>query len=221
MRDQSSGLSMGDRPRPHARLQTETFASHMFVRRVIRSSGFAGVHLFLPHARLTLHVAAPAHLAVAGQAGEAHGRVVAPPAAQAPAAGVFGARAAARARGVAGGPAEAGGVLQEDQVGDAQALAVTARPRQLRLPRGGVGDAQHPHCGVVAVLEQAARVVEGRQLLPASPYGARAGDAVTLARRFQTALHRLRWKRQRKEKKKHRREEREEKKKGGMSVPSV
>lgn len=210
---------MGDPSRPHARLKTKSLPLTCF-HRVLYSSGLAGVHLFLPHARLTLHVAAPAHLAVAGQAAEAHGCVVAPPTAQAPAAGVFGARAAARARGVAGRPAEAGRVLQEDQVGDAQALAVATRPRQLRLPRGGVGDAQHPHCGVVAILEQAPGVVEGRQLLPASPYGARAGDAVTLARCFQTTLHRLRQERQRK-KKKSTGGKREREKKGGMSVPSV
>lgn len=154
---------------------------------------FAGVHLLLPHARLALHVAAPAHLAVARQAGEAHGRVVAAAAAQALAAGVLGARPAARARGVARRPAEAGRVLQVDQVGGAQALAVAPGARQLRLPGGGVGDAQHSHRRVVPVLQQPARVVERRQLLPAGPHGAGAGDAVTLAGGLQTALHRLRW----------------------------
>ena len=74
----------------------------------------ARVHLLLPHTRLTLHVAAPAHLAVAGQAGEAHGRVVAASAAQTLTAGVFGTRPAACTRGVARGSAEAGGLLKED-----------------------------------------------------------------------------------------------------------
>lgn len=55
------------------------------------SSVFAGIHLLLPHAGLALHVAAPAHLAVTGEAGEAHGRVVAPSTAQTLAAGVLGA----------------------------------------------------------------------------------------------------------------------------------
>lgn len=74
----------------------------------------ARVHLLLSHARLTLHVAAPAYLAVAGQAGEAHGRVVATSAAQTLTAGVFGTRPAACTRGVAGGSAEAGGLFEED-----------------------------------------------------------------------------------------------------------
>lgn len=153
---------------------------------------FAGVHLLLSHARLTLHMAAPAHLAVAGQAGEAHGCVVAAAAAHALTARVFGARPAARAGGVAGGPAEAGGVFQVDQVSSAEALAVAAGARQLGLPRGRVGDAQHPHGRVVSVLQQPPGVVERRQLLPAGPHGAGAGDAVTLAGCLQSALHRLR-----------------------------
>lgn len=152
---------------------------------------FAGIHLLLPHTRLTLHVAAPAHLAVAGQAGEVHGRVVAPSAAQALAAGVLGAGAAPRARGVARGPAEAGGLFQVDQVGGAEVLAVATGARQLRLSGGGVGDAQHAHGVVVAILQQAARVVERSQLLPTGPHGAGAGDAMTLAGGFQAALHGL------------------------------
>lgn len=158
---------------------------------------FAGVHLLLPHARLTLHVAAPAHLAVAGQAGEVHGRVVAAAAAQALAAGVLGAGAAPRARGVARGPAEAGGLLQVHQVRGAQVLAVAAGPRQLRLPGGRVGDAQHSHGVVVAILQQTAGVVERGQLLPAGPHGAGARDAMTLAGCFQAALHRLKNRRRR------------------------
>lgn len=136
---------------------------------------------------------APAYLAVAGHAREAHGRVVAPSAAQTLAAGVLDTRPAACARRVAGRPAEAGGVLQVDQVSSAEALAVAAGPRELRLARGRVGDAQHAHRRVVSVLQQPAGVVEGRQLLPAGPYGARARDTVTLAGRLQPALHSLRW----------------------------
>ena len=156
----------------------------------------AGVHLLLPHTRLTLHVAAPADLAVAGEAGEAHGCVVPPSAAQALTAGVFGAGPATRTRGVPRGPAEARGVLQEDQVSGAEALAVAPGPRQLRLPGGFVGDTQHSHCRVVPVLQQPSSVVERRQLLPASPYGTGAGDTVTLAGCFQPALHCLRWERE-------------------------
>lgn len=141
----------------------------------------AGVHLLLPHARLTLHVAAPTHLAVARQAAQVHGRVVAASAAHALAAGVLGARPASRARRVAGRPAEAGRLLQVDHVGGAQALAVAPWPRQLRLAGGGVGHAQHAHGRVVAVLEQASRVVEGRELLPTGAHGARARHAVALA----------------------------------------
>ena len=75
---------------------------------------FAGVHLLLSDTCLTLHLAAPAYLAVPGQAGAAHGCVVTAPAAQTLAAGVFGARAAACTRRVSGGSAETGGVLQVD-----------------------------------------------------------------------------------------------------------
>lgn len=139
-------------------------------------------------------MAAPAHLAVAGQAGEVHGRVVAPPAAQALAAGVFGAGAAAGAGGVARGPAEAGGLFQVNQVSSAEVLAVAAGTRQLRLSRGGVGDAQHAHGVVVAILQQTPGVVERSQLLPASAHGAGAGDAVALAGCFQAALHCLKLK---------------------------
>lgn len=162
-----------------------------FFSLIICLCDLAGVHLLLPHARLTLDVAAPAYLTVAGQAGEPHGCVVAASAAQALAAGVFGAGPTAGTRGVTGGPAEAGGVLQVDQVGGAQALAVTTGPRQLCLPRGRVGDAQHSHRRIVSVLQQPPGVVERRQLLPASPNGAGARDAVTLAGGFQAALHRL------------------------------
>lgn len=105
-------------------------------------------------------MAAPAHLAVAGEAGEAHGRVVAAAAAQALAARVFGAGPAPRAGRVTGRPAEAWRVLQVDQVRVAEALAVATRAGELRLPRGHVGDAQHPHGVVVSVLEQPPRVVE-------------------------------------------------------------
>ena len=73
-------------------------------------------------------MAAPAYLAVAGQAGEAHGRVVAPSTAHTLTAGVFGTRPPARARGVARWPAEARGVFQVDKVSSAKALAVAAGP---------------------------------------------------------------------------------------------
>lgn len=137
-------------------------------------------------------MAAPAHLAVAGEAGEAHGGVVTPSAAQALTASVFNARPAARARGVAGGPAEARGVLQVDQVSGTEALAVAPGAGELGFTSGSVGDAQNPHGRVVSVLQQPPGVMEGRQLLPASPYCAGARDAVTLAGGFQSALHRLR-----------------------------
>lgn len=153
---------------------------------------FAGIHLLLPHTCLTLHVAAPAYLAVAGEAGEAHGCVITTSAAQTLAAGVFGTRPAACARGVAGGSTEAGGVFQVDQVSSAEALAVAAGARELCLPGGRVGDTQHSHRGVIPILQQPSGVMERGQLLPASPYGTRAGDAVTLAGRFQPALHCLR-----------------------------
>ena len=67
-----------------------------------------GVHELLLHALLALHVAAPLHLAVAGEGHQAALGVVAPPAAQAAAAGFPRAHAACRARGVLAGPAEAG-----------------------------------------------------------------------------------------------------------------
>lgn len=168
---------------------------------------FAGVHLLLSHTRLTLDVTAPAYLAVTGQAGEVHGCVIATSAAQTLTTGVLGTRAPAGARGVARGSAEAGGLFQVDQVSSAEALAVAPGARQLGLPGGCVGDTQYSHCSVVSILQQMSGVVERRQLLPASPYSARAGDTVTLAGCFQPALHCLRW-----EKKE---------KKGGMSAPSA
>lgn len=171
---------------------------------------FAGVHLLLSHACLTLHVAAPAYLAVTGQAGEVHGCVIATSAAQTLTTGVFGTRAAACTRGVAGGPAEAGGLFQVDQVSSAEALAVATGACELCLPGGCVGDTQHSHRGVVSILQQTSSVVERRKLLPASPYSTRAGDTVALAGCFQPALHCLRWK-----------DKKWEGGKNEMSVPSV
>lgn len=154
-----------------------------------------GVHLLFSNTRFALYVAAPPDLAVAGEGGEAEGRVVAPPTAQAAAACVFGTGPAGRAGRVARGPAEAGRLLQEHQLGGTwprARVAVSARPRQLGLARGGVGDAVHADGGVVAVLQQVARVVKRGELLPARPHGARTGDTVTLARGFESALHCLR-----------------------------
>lgn len=162
---------------------------------------FAGVHLLFSDTRLTLHVATPAYLAVAGQAGEAHGCVVTTPAAQTLTTGVFGAWAAACTRRVSGGPAEAGGVLQVDQVSSTKALAMATGSSQLCLPGGCVCDTQHSHCGVIPELKQPPGVMEWRQLFPASPYGTRTRDTVALAGCFQTTLHCLRW-----EKRKHGRE---------------
>lgn len=170
------------------------FCLHFFVTSHHLSWGFAGIHLLLSHTCLTLHVAAPAHLAVAGQAGEVHGGVVAPPAAQALAAGVLGTRAAACAWGVARGPAEAGRLFQVNQVSGAEVLAVATGTRQLCLSGGRVGDAQHSHGIVVAILQQTPGVVEGSQLLPASAYSAGARDAVALAGSLQAALHCLKLK---------------------------
>lgn len=69
---------------------------------------------------------------------------------------------------------------------------MAARARQLCFPCGCIGDTQYFDRGVVSVLQQPPSVMKRRQLLPASPYGARAGDAVTLASRLQTTLHCLR-----------------------------
>lgn len=70
------------------------FASIIFLLKFLLAQHLlcvlAGVHLLLSHACLTLHVAAPAYLAVAGQAGEVHGRVITASAAQTLTAGVFG-----------------------------------------------------------------------------------------------------------------------------------
>lgn len=134
-----------------------------------------------------------------------HGCVVTPSAAQVLTAGVFGAGAAACTRGVARGPAEAGGLFQVNQVSSSEVLAVATGARQLCLSGGCVGDAQHSHGVVVAILQQAPGVVERSQLLPTSPYSAGARDAVTLAGCFQAALHRLELKGEEEE----------------MSVPSV
>lgn len=76
----------------------------------------AGVHKLLLHTLLALHIAAPLHLAVAGEGHQAALGVIAPPAAQAAAAGLPGAHPTCRARRVLAGPAEAGRVLHVDQV---------------------------------------------------------------------------------------------------------
>lgn len=180
--------------RLRASLSFVLFCLHFSVTSHHLSWVFAGIHLLLSHTRLTLHVAAPAHLAVAGQAGEVHGGVITPSAAQALAAGVFGARAAACTWGVARSPAEAGGLFQVNQVSSAEVLAVAPGTRQLRLSGGCVGDAQHSHGVVVSILQQTPRVVERSQLLPTSPYSAGARDAMTLAGCFQAALHCLKLK---------------------------
>lgn len=98
-----SELSLGAQPRVSLTFFQCIIVSQVFASCLssISSCVLAGIHLLLSHTRLTLHVAAPAYLAVAGQAGEAHGRVVATSAAQALTAGVFGARPPARTRGVA------------------------------------------------------------------------------------------------------------------------
>lgn len=150
------------------------------------------VHLLFSNTGFALYMAAPSDLAVAGEGGEAEGCVVAPPTAQAAAAGVFGTGPAGRAGRVTRGPAEAGRLLQEHQLCGSWSracVAVSTWPRQLGLARGGVGDAVHADCGVVTVLQQVARVVKRGELLPASPHGARTGDAVTLTSSFESALH--------------------------------
>lgn len=68
----------------------------------------AGVDLFFSDASFTLYMAAPSDLAVAGEGGEVQGCVVAPPTAQAAAAGVLGTGSAGRAGRIARRPAEAG-----------------------------------------------------------------------------------------------------------------
>lgn len=74
---------------------------HLFLSLSPFSGIFAGVHFLLPDTGLTLYMAAPAHLAVAGEGGEVHGRVVAASAAKALAAGVLGTGASGRAGRVA------------------------------------------------------------------------------------------------------------------------
>lgn len=68
----------------------------------------AGIDLLLSETGLAFNMTAPADLTVAGQGGEAKGRVVAPSTAQAAAAGVLGARSACSPGRIAGRPAEAG-----------------------------------------------------------------------------------------------------------------
>lgn len=178
-------------------LQVSTY----YIISVLCLGVFTGVHLLFSDTCLTLHMAAPAYLAVAGQASEAHGSVITTPAAQTLTTGVFGTWATACTRRVSRGPAEAGGVLQVDQVSSTQALAVASGPSQFCLPSGCVSDTQHSDCGVITELKQPPGIVKWRQLFPASPYSTRTRDAVTLAGCFQTALHCLWW-----EKRKHERE---------------
>lgn len=67
-----------------------------------------GVHELFLHTLLALHIAAPLHLAVAGEGHQAALGVIAPPAAEAAATGLPGAHPAPCARRVLAGPAETG-----------------------------------------------------------------------------------------------------------------
>lgn len=157
----------------------------------------ASVDLLFSEAGLTLDVAAPADLAVAGEGGEAEGRVVASSTAKAAAAGVLGARSAGRPGRVSRWPAEAGRLLQKHQLSGpwtGNRVAMSTSARQLRLPRGGVGDAVHSNGRVIAVLQQMACVLKRGQLLPARPHGTRTRDAVTLTSSLKSTLHCLRGK---------------------------
>lgn len=107
-----------------------------------------GVHKLLPHTLLALHVAAPLHLAVAGEGRQAALGVVAPPAAQAAAAGLAGTHPAPCARRVLAGPAETGGVLHVDQVpgprrGALGGAAWSGRCPQLQAAQGLIGGTGH------------------------------------------------------------------------------
>ncbi len=155
----------------------------------------AGIDLFLSEAGLTLDVTAPADLAVAGEGGEAEGRVVAPSAAQAAAAGVLWTRSAGRPGGVARWPAKAGWLLQKYQLGWPQTgtcVAVASWACQLGLSSGGVGNTMHSNGRVIAVLQQMACVLKRGELLPACSHSTRTGDTVTLTSSLKTTLHRLR-----------------------------
>lgn len=162
----------------------------------------AGEDLLLSQAGLTLHVAAPSYLTVAGEGDQSQGRVIAPATAQTPAATVLRARPSGRPRREPRRPTEAGRLVQEDQIGrlgsgSRVATAATAdasphRPGQLAGPGGGVSDAQDAHGVVVAMLEKLACDVKRRELLPARPHGAGARDAVTLTGRHQSVLYSLR-----------------------------
>ncbi len=155
----------------------------------------AGIDLFLSEAGLTLDVTAPADLAVAGEGGEAEGRVVAPSAAQAAAAGVLWTRSAGRPGGVARWPAKAGWLLQKYQLGGPQTgtcVALASWACQLGLSSGRVGNAMHSNGHVIAVLQQMACVLKRGELLPACSHSTRTGDTVTLTSSLKTTLHRLR-----------------------------
>lgn len=152
---------------------------------------FAGVHLLPLRALLALHVAAPAHLALARPGHLPALGVVAPPAADGVAVLVLVALAGGRARRVLAGSAEAGRVLDVEQVHSAGDLVAQGRlgglgglapgRGDLALPRGLVGGAAHLDGGLVALLQLLADLVEGQELPPAGLDGARAGDAVALA----------------------------------------
>lgn len=134
-----------------------------------------GIDLLSLCALLAFHVAAPAHLALAGPGYHPALGVVAPAAADGVAVLVLVALAGGRARGVLAGAAEAGRVLDVEEVRGAGDLVAGARQglllgpglRDVPLARGLVGGAAHLEGRLVAELELLADLVERRQLPPA------------------------------------------------------
>lgn len=162
-------------------------------------SALAGVDLLPLGALPALHVAAPAHLALARPGHHPTLCVVAAPAADALAVLLTVAPAAGSAWGEAASHAEAGGVVQVHQLrraGQGIAAARPGGPAPWRrdgagLAGGLVGGAAHLKGRLVLVLQALAHLVERRELPPARPHGARAGHAMALARGLHPSLDHL------------------------------
>lgn len=161
----------------------------------------ACVHFLFLGALLALHIAAPAHLALAGPRDSAALRVVAPPTADGLTVLVLVAFPCHGSSGVLAGPAEVRRVLNVQQVGGARdGIREPGLGGQLVGVSGnaGLGDftlacclvtrAAHFQRSLVALLQLLADLVERRQLPPAGLDGAGARNTMALTGRLHPSL---------------------------------
>lgn len=184
-------------------LPTASVGSRTCLDPLALSSLLAAVdHLFL-HALLALNIATPLHLTVAGEGNQPALRVIASSTAHAVAVAFPRADSPSSSQGVFAGTAETGGVFHIHQVSRAGrsgvlgGRAVSLWAGQLRVPHSIIGGAKDLDGIIIAQLQQSSNLMERRKLLPARPDSARAGDAMALARGFETIFHSLKGKRSR------------------------